>query len=261
MRRTRGQGGALPGSFAAALVAVGLLTVSPAGAANRGSADIQWAQQALKERGFEIGRPNGELDAKTKAALSAFQKSVGLRATGALDPATIARLLEGRPAAPTMGQLTAPKPGQTAAGGGTTARPGVPAPQAAVRGSVATAGGASGASALGSVVRPGGGAPIGPVLQAVPRGEVAAAPSGAPASSAQSGSGVDAGEPFALVMPRWGQSALFGVIGATLMAFGALWWRSGRRAKPPRTVAVRLEPRLGSDPDDGRTALRAPRLR
>ncbi len=84
--------------------------------AQSATADIQWAQTILKEKGFDIGgRANGQMTAQTRAALSAYQKSVGLPATGQLDAATTARMMGDREkkAAPTMGSLSKSQIGQS----------------------------------------------------------------------------------------------------------------------------------------------------
>jgi hypothetical protein len=62
--------------------------------------DVAAIQRALIARGYDLGRsgPSGRGDdgwagARTRAALSAFQRAAGLPATGAADEATIAALL------------------------------------------------------------------------------------------------------------------------------------------------------------------------
>ena len=99
-------------------VVLSALTVPPALAQQAG--DVQWAQTILKEKGFNIGgRANGQMTPQTKAALSAYQKSVGLPQTGQLDQATVNKMMGERQskAAPTMGNLAQQRPG----GGGPTA--------------------------------------------------------------------------------------------------------------------------------------------
>jgi peptidoglycan hydrolase-like protein with peptidoglycan-binding domain len=49
-------------------------------------------QQALKDRGHDPGEIDGALGPKTRAALREFQKKEGLKVTGRLDSATLARL-------------------------------------------------------------------------------------------------------------------------------------------------------------------------
>ncbi|MFM2045753.1 MAG: localization factor PodJL [Pseudomonadota bacterium] len=74
------------------------------------AATIQWAQQILDEAGFYNGRAHGRMDAATATAISNYQRSVGLRATGRLDQSTIDRMLADRESAekPTMGNLADP---------------------------------------------------------------------------------------------------------------------------------------------------------
>ncbi|WP_284198514.1 peptidoglycan-binding domain-containing protein, partial [Azospirillum oryzae] len=105
-------------AVAAVAVVVSALTVgTPAPArAEPSVADIQWAQTILKEKGFDIGgRAKGQMTPETRSALSAYQKSVGLPATGNLDQATIAKMMGDREkkAAPTMGSLSKSQVGQT----------------------------------------------------------------------------------------------------------------------------------------------------
>jgi peptidoglycan hydrolase-like protein with peptidoglycan-binding domain len=57
---------------------------------------VKGAQRALKERGYDIGEPDGKLGAKTHAAVRAFQKDEGLKVTGRLDPETMKRLRAGK---------------------------------------------------------------------------------------------------------------------------------------------------------------------
>lgn len=105
-------------ALAAVAVVVSALTVgTPAPARAEASvADIQWAQTILKEKGFNIGgRAKGQMTPETRSALSAYQKSVGLPATGNLDKATIDRMMSEREkkASPTMGSLSKSQVGQT----------------------------------------------------------------------------------------------------------------------------------------------------
>ncbi len=229
-----------------------------------GSADLQWAQQSLKDKGFDPGRPTGEMTAKTRAALSAFQHAMGLPATGELDDATTARLMAARPASPTVGTLAAPTQhshdGHGPGGHEATA----PAPHAAPSGRV-EAGGGGDVPVFGAG---GGSAAGGGVPRAAPSGSVTAAtvasppllPGALPSADAQS---------FALVAPAWLRDGVVGVIVAILGGFGALWWWSGRRPAgrgPALSVEaegpVRIEPRFGAAdrPRAGRRDLHAERF-
>ncbi len=104
----------------ALMVTAGLAGALLAGAsgarAEPSTADIQWAQTILKEKGFDIGgRANGQMTPQTHAALGSFQRSVGLPATGQLDQATVARMMGEREkkTVPTMGSLSKSQIGQT----------------------------------------------------------------------------------------------------------------------------------------------------
>lgn len=56
---------------------------------------VKAAQMALKERGYDIGEPDGRLGPTTRAAVLKFQKDEGLKASGRLDVETMARLKAG----------------------------------------------------------------------------------------------------------------------------------------------------------------------
>ena len=233
-------------------VAVG---TGPAGAAARGSADVQWAQQILKDKHFDAGKPNGEMTAKTHAALSAYQRSVGLPVTGELDPATIAKLMAERSVSPTLGTLGAP-------GGSPHGHtPAAPPPPPALHGAPASRVDASGSQAavvpmLGAG-RSGGEAPA---PQAVPSGTVTAVPTPALPGQTLDGQGSEARDPLIIAAAPWVRTLVIGVIIAVFGGFAALWWLSGRspswlRTKPLShavTVAPRVEPSFGEAVDGGR---------
>lgn len=105
-------------AVAAVALVVSALTVGAPGSARAEAsvADIQWAQTILKDKGYNIGgRAKGQMTPETRFALSAYQKSAGLPATGNLDQATIAKMMGEREskAAPTMGSLSKSQVGQT----------------------------------------------------------------------------------------------------------------------------------------------------
>jgi peptidoglycan hydrolase-like protein with peptidoglycan-binding domain len=105
-------------AVAAVAVVVSALTMGAPGPAwaEASVADIQWAQTILKDKGYNIGgRAKGQMTPETRSALSAYQKSAGLPATGNLDQATIAKMMGEREskAAPTMGSLSKSQVGQT----------------------------------------------------------------------------------------------------------------------------------------------------
>lgn len=186
-------------------------------AAAKGSADVQWAQQVLTEKGFEVGRPNGEMNQKTRAALSSFQRISGLAVTGELDPATTAKLLEGRPGPVGGGMLGVPKPNHPGAGSG-AARGGAlpPAPHAVPSGAV---------SAVAS-------APLPPAPHAAPSGAVSAAAvaqlSGQ-APVAMNDDGDTQSGPLQIEVAGWVRTVVVGVIFGIFAGFGVLWWWSGRK--------------------------------
>lgn len=105
-------------AVAAVAVVVSVLAVGTPGSARAeaSAADIQWAQTFLKDKGYNIGgRAKGQMTPETRSSLSAYQKSVGLPATGNLDQATINKMMGEREkkAAPTMGSLSKSQVGQT----------------------------------------------------------------------------------------------------------------------------------------------------
>ena len=230
--------------FGLALLAV--QGAGPAVAGPQGSADLEWAQQRLKEQGFDPGRPNGELTPRTRAALSAYQRSVGLPATGEPDGATIARLMAGNGAGATVGNLAAPGHAHGPAGHEAVA----PTPHAAPSGRVAAGGGTGDTPVYGGGTGAGGGA----VPKAAPSGTVTAAselsppalPDGTPSPAATGASSL------VLTVPAWLRDGVVGVIAAVIGGFALLWWWSGRRPArggPPLSVEadapMRIEPRFG----------------
>ena len=103
-------------TVAGLVMASGWLAGVSSARAEPSTADIQWAQTILKDKGFDIGgRANGQMTAQTRAALGSYQKSVGLPASGQLDPATVSRMMGDREkkAVPTMGSLSKSQIGQT----------------------------------------------------------------------------------------------------------------------------------------------------
>ena len=76
------------------------MTVTPAlaqtGVSDR--AQVERAQQALKDAGHDPGSIDGVMGARTSAALKAYQKKEGLSVTGQLDDATQAKLGGGQAA-------------------------------------------------------------------------------------------------------------------------------------------------------------------
>jgi len=268
-------------------LAAGVLAAGPALAQQApGAADVQWVQMFLKDKGFDIGgRANGQMTQGTRNALSAWQKSVGLPATGNLDAATTSKIMAERNAktAGTMHNLAQQKPG----GGG----PGQEKPQKEVAPRAAQRG--------GSVDNVGGGevALLGPVVRSAPPGVTAPPPassSHAPSSqapAAQTPSRPAAGHaapahadpaapqaaPRASVtattadgtvvptdtlsrgdggfsIPGWVRYVVMAVLAGTLGVIGLGWWRSGRAKAPAAREDVRdegrREPSFGSRRDE-----------
>jgi peptidoglycan hydrolase-like protein with peptidoglycan-binding domain len=92
-----------------ALVATGSLVLALTAVqvpARAGGADVERAQQALKQMGHDPGPVDGVMGAQTSAAVRAYQKAQGLRVTGQLDAATTAKL-----GAPAKAQVNSPQTG------------------------------------------------------------------------------------------------------------------------------------------------------
>jgi peptidoglycan hydrolase-like protein with peptidoglycan-binding domain len=232
------------GMAVAVAVALALAPVWGTAAPPKGDADIQWAQDILRDQGYDIGgRPDGEMNDKTRAALSQYQRKAGLAVTGSLDRATTEHMLATVKAAPTMGNLASPSARRAAEAA--RAAPPPPAPKAAPKTSVQGLGG--GDQALTGVTFPGsvGAVPAGsaaaPTPDTAPRTAVEATPDTAAPGPALAESG-------RFEVPVWVHAALYGALGM-LVAFGAwAWWSSGRRAVRPAPGRPRTEPRF-IDPD------------
>lgn len=277
----RVHGGAAVAAVAVVVSALTMGTPAPA-RAEASVADIQWAQTILKEKGFNIGgRAKGQMTPETRSALSAYQKSVGLPATGNLDQATIARMMGEREkkASPTMGSLSKSQVGQTRHEKEVTPRA---APTGRVEsgsesvGGMAQFGGApvssssssSSASHAAPAARPSASASAsaaapsvptpqsaprpstsaaasaseGPVPQAAPRGAVSATtPDGKPAPVEEP---VAVGAAPSVWQSNAARAGVAGLIAATLGGIGFAWWRSGRGVDPlSRTPAGDDRPR------------------
>lgn len=228
----------------------------PARAADPKSADVQWAQTILKDKGFFKGRPNGDMNDPTRTALRAYQKSAGLKQTGELDQATTNHMLAARQAAaaPTMGNLAGPngrpQPSQAPRGE-------APKPMAAPRTQVDSHGAPEGVQALGVVGRSSGqsetagnssytapaparraAAPGEPVPQAAPRTAVdsvgQAPPEGMREAPDPAGSGI--------IVPEWVRTGVIGILAGTFGIAGLTFWLSGRRPSRRRTAAGAADP-------------------
>ncbi|WP_247894575.1 peptidoglycan-binding domain-containing protein [Azospirillum sp. B510] len=250
---------------------VSALTVGTPGSARAEAsvADIQWAQTILKDKGYNIGgRAKGQMTPETRSALSAYQKSAGLPATGNLDQATINKMMSEREskAAPTMGSLSKSQVGQTrhekevapraaptgrvesgneSVGGmaefggapvsssssssaSSSASPSVPAARPTASAP------ASGAATSGSAPRPSASASAssseGPVPQAAPRGAVSATTADGKPAPVEEPAAVGAGP--AIWQSNAARAGVAGLIAATLGGIGFAWWRSGRGVDP-----------------------------
>jgi peptidoglycan hydrolase-like protein with peptidoglycan-binding domain len=77
-----------------AVIGIFVVALGPSYVAAQGGADVERAQQALKQAGHDPGPIDGVMGAQTSAALKAYQKAQGLRVTGQLDADTSAKLGE-----------------------------------------------------------------------------------------------------------------------------------------------------------------------
>jgi hypothetical protein len=245
---------------AAVILSAFLLTAAPTGSgawAQAGPADIQWAQDTLKSKGYDLGgRVSTKWTEGSKRALSNFQRANGLPATGELDAATMAKLGAARSVSPTMGTLGAPPPGGSGSAARTTRHEAPPQPKAVPTGRVGSEGGESGV--IGGVTlghapasAPGGHAPASalpaphsaavggaqPHAAPAPRvqsHEEAPSPVAAPRALVTGGDGKPAGGVLTAAddgfqVGNWVRYGVGGVLAATLAAVGFGWWRSGRR--------------------------------
>lgn len=230
-------------------------SVGSAGAASQPSggasgADVQWAQSILKEKGFDPGPIKGQMNPKTKTALGAYQKSIGLPASGELDPATVAHMMQGRPASSTMGTLGVPDPKRPRLSPNAQS----PAPMASPAKPVEASGGEVG-GVIGSVVRGGPGLPpprmtaptapttssgAEPAPQAAPRASVTA---GGPAPAMPGVVQQSEESGWSMTAPLWVRWLLMGIVGTVLALAGAIWWRSGQPSRGESLVDATSERR------------------
>lgn len=256
--------------------AIATVSVAPVAAQDGqvNSATIQWAQQILDQQGFYQGRASGKMDSATAAAISAYQRKRGLKATGRLDQATIDTLLRDQPERKGVGNLADPT---------SRAKPSVPIlkesevkPQAAPtapgveRGSgtentvLGAARGNAGASAPDIAPRGTVAAPAAPDA-GQPAGDIQAAPRSS--VEAENIGPREEDRPFDLAnfdAPNWARFGLIGAIAIVILGMVVNWWLSGRRRRPaarkpaatrrqpPAAGPVRREPTLGGGADAGR---------
>ena len=57
-----------------------------------GSAEVRQAQQALKDKGFDVGQIDGQMGPHTQQALRSFQQQQNIQSSGQLDQQTLAAL-------------------------------------------------------------------------------------------------------------------------------------------------------------------------
>src|SRR4051794_12502590 len=93
--------------LASALPVMTLLVTDPYGAAAASSGELRQAQEALQQKGFDPGQPDGVAGTRTRNAVQAFQSAHGLSATGGLDGETLRLLGIG----PLGGPLPVPEAG------------------------------------------------------------------------------------------------------------------------------------------------------
>ncbi|HYC03827.1 MAG TPA: peptidoglycan-binding protein [Azospirillaceae bacterium] len=232
-------------------------------------ATIQWAQNILEDKGFYQGRASGKMDSATAAAISAFQRKAGLKATGRLDDQTVAKLMEGREQAKTVGNLADP----TSRAKPTTPRlreedvrpqaaPSAPSVSRAEGGDIDTIGANRTVTLPPSGTRTADSAAGEPVPQAAPRTAVEQ-PEAAPRTAVEAEGGAPAAsEPFRLVAPDWLRAGLIGLAAALVLGIVGAWWLSGRTAgkrksakaakgRPAARAEVRREPSLGGGAERG----------
>lgn len=253
--------------LAAGLFSAGALTGPTRAAAQASPADVHWAQDTLKSKGYDLGgRPSAKWTDGSRKALTAFQRAQGLPATGQLDAATMDKLGSVRKAPSSMGVLGAPSSPGSSGSGGTAKREAPPQPKAVPTTRVGAEGGETGV--IGGVtlgqapaVHPGAASPAPSYPgqpQAVPVPRVDAqdsSPSAAPRAQVFGGDGAPAGgvlaEQSGFQAANWMRYGVGGLLAATLAAMGWGWWRSGRR-RAAAAGGLMFE----ADDDDDRAAAR-----
>lgn len=224
------------------------------------SATIQWAQQILDQQGLYQGRASGKMDSATAAAISAYQRKHGLKATGRLDPETIDQLMRDQPERKGVGNLA--DPNSRARSSSPMLKESEVKPQAAPaapgvdrgQGSESTLLGASRATGAAPVAAPpaaavergqgGGSSILGHASTPAPApanrsaGAETSTPEAAPRSDVQAeglegGSADPAGfDPTNMTVPDWARYGLMGGIGVFVLGIVANLWWSGRRRRP-----------------------------
>lgn len=88
------------------------------GAQSQDSSAVRGAQQALHQKGYDVGPIDGVMGPKTSAALREFQQAQGLKASGRLDRQTLAALdvQSGAGGRTSSSDKTSPSPESTSSG-------------------------------------------------------------------------------------------------------------------------------------------------
>jgi peptidoglycan hydrolase-like protein with peptidoglycan-binding domain len=78
---------------------------------------VRSAQQALKQKGYDVGSIDGQLGPSTEGALRQFQQKEGLPQSGNLDQETLSKLgvNENRSSMPSQGSMQSPSSGSQGA--------------------------------------------------------------------------------------------------------------------------------------------------
>lgn len=272
-----------------AVLALSLLSAAPAVLAQDNQpngATIQWAQQILDQQGFYQGRASGKMDSATAAAIAAYQKKNGLKATGRLDQSTVDSMMRGRPERTGIGNLADPT-SRAKASQPVNLREADVKPSAAPTAAAVDRGQGTESTVLG-VSR--GGADLPAARTTMP----AASPS-APAQATMGGTtapaatppasmdGTTASDPAAAPrsavetevthegpegeggfdpasLPDWVRYGLLGGIGALLVGMLGFWWGSGRRQVKPAPKAKAAARRPAPPPPPAGPARREPTL-
>lgn len=233
-------------SLCGALLA-SVLAAAPALAADEpNGATIQWAQTLLDKKGFYNGRATGKMDGATQSAIAQYQKSVKLKATGRLDQATIDRLMEGREADKTVGNLADPT--SRAKASQPVLREEVK-PEAAPAAVSVEASGSAAETAITGASRAGDPLPPPATLAravppaALPRQNDSAMEEQPRAAERAAVEATEAAGEFdlrSLTAPQWVRYGLLGLIALIMLGIAVTWWSTGRRGnlRARRTAAA-----------------------
>lgn len=254
-------------SLCGALLA-SVLAAAPALAADEpNGATIQWAQTLLDKKGFYNGRATGKMDGATQSAIAQYQKSVKLKATGRLDQATIDRLMEGREADKTVGNLADPT--SRAKASQPVLREEVK-PEAAPAAVSVEASGSAAETAITGASRAGDPLPPPATLAravppaALPRQNDSAMEEQPRAAERAAVEATEAAGEFdlrSLTAPQWVRYGLLGLIALIMLGIAVTWWSSGRRGTlharrmaTPGPAERRREPMFDAGAKDGKAA-------